>query len=230
MFLVKCKLDAGINRTDGKLPLVSSSPDFTREYAQDVNDDSTSTVDVFCGKETLIGHSRGQRSHYHRPVTMFIDQDEDVLVDDVAEHVEKGRQTRKNGREAFQNQSGATTIDDPTCQITTRDNSVTNKMEMNTSSVNTNPALAKEQCSSVSSSTSKHKATRTDRVASSSLSVRVITQSKSCNNIRYSDKNSPDKEIVNANGGNSPARKLGPCSLVTRRRSKDDKKDCCVIT
>lgn len=227
-------MDAGINRTDGKLPLVSSSPDFSREYAQDINDESTSSaVDVFCASEAHTGHSRGQRSHFHRPATMFIDQEEDVLVDDVAEHVQKERQTRKN-RKAFENQlnTGAANIDASLALEASvgGETLVTNKTF--DSNLPSNPCIAKEQCSSVSSSSAcKHKTTRADRVGSSSLPVRIITQSKSCNNIRCGEKNnSPDRDIVNANGGNSPAKKLGPCSLVTRRRSKDEKKDCCLIS
>lgn len=223
-------MDATNNRSgDGRLSLVSSSPDFSREYAQDLNDDLPSKITVLSTSD--MNRARGQRSHYHRPVTMFIDQDEDVLVNDVAEHVE----TRRNERKLLQNQS---TGDDetgpeagPTGEKTgsSDETPVTNSSVTGTS-INQTANSAKEQCPPGNLSASKHKNSRTDRVASSSLSVRVITQSKSCNNIRYSDKNtSPSKDIVQSNGNGSPGgKKLPPSSLI--RRNKDDKKDCCIIT
>ena len=210
------------------MSLVSSSPDFSREYAQDLNDDLPSKITVLSTTEN--NRPRGQRSHYHRPVTMFIDQDEDVLVNDVAEHVE----TRRNERKMLQNQSTCEDEAGPEAGPTGENTGSSEETPVNScvaaTTISQAVNSAKEQlCPSVNLSASKHKNSRTDRVASSSLSVRVITQSKSCNNIRYSDKNnSPSKDIVQSNGNGSPGKKLGPSSLI--RRSKDDKKDCCIIT
>jgi hypothetical protein len=179
-----------------RIHVVSSSPDLCKMLDEDEETRLEFVTEIL--RSDAAAHITGKR-----PVTMFIDDPPCIkgqVIDDVADHVCR-HQKRRDSKPL--DTSAASSAD---------------------------PADGKHigQSVTVTRNTSASSADKSapDSVPSSKgTSVRVITQSKSCNNIVYNDKERDGENNVHRKGS---AKKMGAASGDGKSRNKD-RNDCCLI-